>query len=461
MRVQKISAQQLEELVKTEESHFFDFKQSAIQPNKLQRTVVAFSNADGGEVIVGIKDKKVSSSATDRWDGLPNIEDFNGVLQALFNTNPPLDIRYRFLQHETSGDYALVINIEKGSQVSLASDGKVYQRQGAQNLPLSVHQIQSLTFAKGAASYEDQPLQELEPESLVDSEHLIRFLTDLSPQSDPLEFLSNQNLITHKEWNPRVCGTLLFHNAPSAVIPTRCAVKITRYETREDDPERDHLAYQDTIEAPLYDLISATVNKVTETMSQVEVWTSSGRKKLEYPPEAIWEIVVNAIIHRDYSISDDTQILIYNDRIEVRSPGRLPGYVSVENILDARFSRNPKIVRTLNRYKNAPNKDLGEGINTTFQKMKEFGLKDPIIVEDGNYVSVTLPHIPLATPTEAILEFLSNNSEITNKQARELTGIKSENAMKKEFYKLRDSGEIAMVPGKAGRNAAWQLTKQS
>jgi hypothetical protein len=82
---------------------------------------------------------------------------------------------------------------------------------------------------------------------------------------------------------------------------------------------------------------------------------------------------VNAFIHRDYSISDDIQVLLFNDRIEVRSPGRLPGYVRVENILDARYSRNPKIVRTLNWYPNPPNKDLGEGLNTAFQKMKEWG----------------------------------------------------------------------------------------
>lgn len=91
-------------------------------------------------------------------------------------------------------------------------------------------------------------------------------------------------------------------------------------------------------------------------MSSISIWTLKGLKTLNYPPEAIWEILVNAVIHRDYSISDNIQIQIYNNRIEILSPGKLPGYITVDNILDARFSRNPKIVRTLNRYKNAPNK---------------------------------------------------------------------------------------------------------
>ena len=195
-------------------------------------------------------------------------------------------------------------------------------------------------------------------------------------------------------------------------------------------------------------------------MSAVSVWTTTGLKTLQYPPEAIWEIIVNAIIHRDYSISDDVQVRIFDNRIEVVSPGKLPGYVSLDNILDARYSRNSKIVRNLARYPNPPNKDLGEGLNTAFQKMKEWRLKQPEIAEDGNYVRVTIPHIPLAAPTAAILEFLKNNAQITNKQAREMTGIRSENLVKIEFYKLRDEGRLEMVPGLKGPAAAWRLKKK-
>jgi len=106
-----------------------------------------------------------------------------------------------------------------------------------------------------------------------------------------------------------------------------------------------------------------------------------------------------------------------------------------------------------------PNKDLGEGLNTAFQKMKEWRLRDPQITEDGNYVRVTIPHIPLAAPTEAILEFLKTSPTITNRQAREITGIRSENLVKIEFYKLRDEGLLEMVPGLRGPAAAWRLTR--
>ena len=459
MKTIVISDEELTKIVDREESHFFDIKQHAGSGKSIQKVAAAFSNADGGELIIGIKDKRTGDTLNERWEGIGDIEQLNGHVQALFEVKPALDITYEFLRRERAGGYALRILIEKGTRVCATADGKIYVRQGAQSLPVrDPERVQQLSFAKGAISFEDTLLADLPAEQVVESSVLESFLAEYSPKTDPLEFTINQNLLDYKSWQPRTVSALLFHPAPSAVIPRKCAIKITRYETKEEDPERDHLAEQVTVEGPSYQLIHETVRKVTDIMSSVEVWSTQGLKKLEYPPEAIWETVVNAVIHRDYSISDDIQILIFDNRIEILSPGKLPGYVSVENILDARYSRNPKMVRTLNRYKDPPNKDLGEGLNTTFQKMKEFGLKSPNITEEGNYLKVVLPHLPLAAPTVAIMEFLKSHEQITNRHARDITGIKSENLVKIEFYKLRDEGHIERVPDLAGPKSAWQLT---
>lgn len=459
MKTIVLSDAEFSRIATRDESHFFDIKQLSVSGKSLQKIAVAFSNADGGELIVGIKDKKTGEPLDDRWEGIADIEQLNSHLQALFEVRPALDIRYEFLKREKADGYALRVLIEKGSQVCATGDGTIFLRQGAQSLPVKdPERIQQLNFAKGTSSFEDTLLIDLPAEEVVEAPELASFLADYSPKTDALEFAINQNLLDYKTWQPRTVGALLFHPTPGVMIPKKCAIKIARYETKEDDPEREHLAEQATIEGPSYQLIHETVSKITEIMSGIEVWSADGLKKLEYPPEAIWETVVNAVIHRDYSISDDIQILIFDNRIEILSPGKLPGYVSIENILDARFSRNTKLVRTLNRYKEPPNKDLGEGLNTTFQKMKEFGLKRPTIEEKGNYLKVVLPHSPLAAPTVAIMKFLETHDQITNRQARDMTGIKSENLVKVEFYKLRDEGHIERVPGKAGPKSAWQLT---
>lgn len=460
MKTINIDGIDFEKLVKRDESHFLDFKSSKISGAQLQKACCAFANSDGGEILVGIHDQKSGKDTKQRWDGFTSQEAANSLIEAIFSLTPSIDPICEWITSDFANGYVLKLTIEKLSDVAETANGSVYVRRGASSHKLTTQKkIQELKYSKGSSSFEDTPLNELEPEEITESDEIKNFLRNYSPTTDSLEFSLKQNLINKKSFIPKMAAALLFHEIPSTVVPTRCAVKISRYETREDQPEREHLAAQETLELPLNPLIKETVRLVTTMMSSFKINTSQGLTTLEYPPEAIWETVVNAIIHRDYSIADDVQILIYDNRIEIKSPGKLPGYVTIDNILETRFSRNPKIVRTLNRYQDAPNKDLGEGLNTTFQKMKDFGLKAPEIREEGNYLVVSLPHTPLAKPEELVLKFLSTNSAITNKEAREITGIRSENAMKQVFYRLRDTGKIEQIPELKGSKSAWQLTK--
>lgn len=227
-------------------------------------------------------------------------------MQAISKIKPALNVEYTVLSAEGIGGLVLLVRVEKSPEVHQTADCSVYVRQGAQSLPVKDSQrIMELQFAKGAASFEDQILTNTTTEEVTEGGELKRFLSEYSPKSDPLEFVLNQNLVDRKTWEPKVAGVLLFNDSPATVLPRKCSVKIVRYETREDDPERDHLKSAVTIEGPLYPLIHKTVDSVTEIMSKVAVWTTTGLKTLQYPPESIWEIVVNAIIHRDYSISDD------------------------------------------------------------------------------------------------------------------------------------------------------------
>lgn len=441
------------------EDHFFDRKAIGVQPARVLRHVAAFANADGGELVVGIEDEKTGVTGTARWNGAADIEAFNGLIQALREIDPPCNVAVTFLVCVGLPGYVLHLNVEKDAFVHTTPDGKVYQRVSAQSLPLSTQQALDLTYAKGERSYEDAKVPTARIEDIVDSGELAAFLADYSPQTDPLDFTVNQYLVDVRTWEPTVAGLLLFANNPSAAIPKQCAVRIARYETREEDPERDHLKETFTIEGPLYHQIHKTVEKLKDIMSSTPIWTMEGLRTVEYPPESIWEIVTNAVIHRDYSISDHIHVQVFDNRIEVKSPGRLPGYVTVENILDARYSRNPKTVRTLARYKNPPNRDMGEGLNTAFQKMKEWKLRSPEITVEGSYVTVTLPHTPLASPEETVLEFLRKNGTIRNKEARDITGIRSENSMKNVFLRLQEQGHIEPVPGLKGSASRWQLTR--
>ena len=90
--------------------------------------------------------------------------------------------------------------------------------------------------------------------------------------------------------------------------------------------------------------------------------------------------------------------------------------------------------------------------------MKEWRLRNPQLIEEGGYVRVIISHAPLASPEELVLEFLTSHGEIKNRQAREITGIHSENQMKDVFYRLKNRGLIERVPGRLGNAAAWRRT---
>lgn len=462
MKRKNLTPQEVYDLSRKPEGHFFDRKAKQITGKKIQKIATAFANADGGDFIIGIKDDKDEPDYKLRWDGVKIIEDFNFVYQNLLEISPTISYTAVELYDSISETYGLQVIIEKSDKVHSTSDQTVFVRVSAQSLPLrEPEKIQELSFAKGESSFEDLVYKDAKAEDIFESKEIHRFLNDYSPQSDPIDFTINQNLVDRNNYDPKIAGLLLFNDNPVTLLPRKCGIKITRYDTSEKEPEREHLKEQINIEGCLYSQIHDSATAVTDIMSKIKIWTSKGLQTVNYPNETIWEILVNAIIHRDYSISDDVHILIFNNRIEIISPGKLPGYVTVENILSSRYSRNSKIVRTLNRYKDPPNKDMGEGLNTAFQKMKDWKLKEPQISVEGNYVKVTIAHTPLAAPEETIMEYLEINPNIKNRQAREITGIKSENVMKGVFYKLRKENLIEAVMSKNDTKIVAWKKKQS
>lgn len=463
MEKKLISKQEAINIIKENESHFLDLKSKDITGKKLQRVVTSFANADGGEVYVGIMDEKEQvQEIFNRWNGFENQEQMNQLIQSItLDIEPAIhtDIEFYEVREQTGHGLVLKITVFKSAEVHYTPDNKVFVRKGAQSLPITGDQITNLKLSKGLISFEDQLVEGYDIEELEDSEELKGFLEVFSPQVDVMSYLKKQRLIRKQknEFYPTISAILLYADNPSAILSKKCAVKVTRYDTNELEPKREHLQKQYTFEGTLMQQINDTINCVKEIIEAVHVLNEGKLTKVKYPIEAIQEIVVNALIHRDYNLSDDIHVLIFNNRIEVKNPGRLPGYITQANILEERFARNPTIVRLLNKYPDPPNKDIGEGLNTAFQKMQEMRLKAPKIELENNRVVVTLPHEPLASPEETVIDYLKTNEEINNRTARKLCGIASENTMKNVFVRLRDHGLIEKVPGKKGASTAWRI----
>lgn len=440
-----------------EEDHFFDKKAVDIKGDKIQKIAVAFANADGGEVLIGICDDKDEAIPEKRWVGHETTEAFNQIIQALTELTPSIDFRFDFLARENEArNYVMRVKINKGLAVHETASKKIFIRQGAQSLPVTSRiKIMELTHAKGIVSEEDS----LVPSSSIEEleQELNVFLSSLPIKvNEPINFLLKEKLVDKKEWVPTVASLLLFSENPSASLPRQCAIRIVRYDTDSENIDRDALTEDNiAIEGPLYQQIQDAYSAIEKFLSKNKVWKIEGLVETTYPKETIWEILVNTVIHRDYSISDNVLVSIFNNRIEFKSPGRFSGFVTAENILDNRFSRNSKIVRILSKYKDSPNKDLGEGMNTAFQKMKAMGLRDPEILEDGNYVKITLRHSTYVEPEKIIMDFISRHGEINNRQARDLTGIDSPEKVTYQLAKLREKGLIQRSPSLTGTKSTW------
>ena len=454
--VVEVTGHERDRLLTVDEDHYCDLKGIEIAPAKLTRTISALANASGGDVYVGISEENFFGLKDRLWNGFKNPEAANAHIQVIASMLP-LTSEYscQFLKSPGSTGLVLHVTVQKTVQIVEASDGISYVRHGAQNLPAkSATERERLRLDKGVQSFESVPV-DVDIDFVSESNVLDRFVREVIPASKPMKYLRSQSLI--KSGKPVVAAVLLFADEPQAALPKRSAIKLYRYGTTDDSGTRDSLKGDPmTIEGPLYELIRAAVDRTVQMVEGIKKLGPKGLEPVTYPRETLHEIVTNAVLHRDYSIGADIQIRVFDNRVEVESPGLLPGHVTVKNVLDEQFARNGALVRLINRFPNPPNKDVGEGLNTAFEAMKKLRLRPPVLLEFKNSVVVKIKHEPLATPEQAVMDYLENHPEITNRVARELTGIRSENSMKEVFYRLRDSGVLEQVPQRSQAKKAWR-----
>jgi ATP-dependent DNA helicase RecG len=365
---------------------------------------------------------------------------------------------YTFLTSQGDSGYVLKIDVAKSRDIKKASDGVAYVRRGAQNLPVDTEEgLSRLRRNKGLTSFETEPVN-VPAELISNSEITIEFMLEVVPTSEPEVWLRKQQILI--EGKPTVAGLILFAEEPQAALPKRTGIKVYRYQTTEEEGTRETLSEDPiSIEGHAYGQIRHAVKKTAEIIESVRVNTSEGLEQVNYPITALHEIITNAVLHRDYSVADDIHIRIFDNRVEVISPGTLPAHITPENILAERFARNATIVRLINKFPDPPNKDVGEGLNTAFRAMREMKLRPPTVSQSGASVQVVLRHEALATPEELILQHLQKNDQITNKVGRELCFVGSENKMKGILQRMVRNGFIELVPGTTRYSAAYQLVK--
>lgn len=445
MNIISLTDGEVAKIMDKKESHFFDFKSSAISPGKLTKSISGFANAEGGEIIVGIQEN--TRDASKIWQGFETVEAANSIIQIIFTILPLGEgCHTTFLQSEKHDGLLLQVEVEKNRQIVRTSAGEVYIRRSAQNLPVQTDEgLKRLEYAKGITSFEANTIS-APMEALTNSEAIIRFMMEVVPHQEPDTWLQKEYLVVGGK--PTVAGVLLFSDLPQALLPKKCGIKIYRYRTVDEEGSRESLVgTPENVEGCAYDQIYAAVAVTTGIIAKIPKMSSAGLETVEYPQETLHEIITNAVLHRDYSIPDDIHIRIYDNRVEVESPGALPGHITQSNILQERFARNGAIQRMVNKFPNPPNKDVGEGLNTAFRAMQQLRLKEPEIRSLDSKVIVVIRHEKLGSPEKLIMEYLAQNEKISNGIAREICFIREDWRIRNIFSKLVEAGMIEKIEG--------------
>lgn len=416
----------------------FDCKRARVSPAKICETICAFANTGGGTIVIGLEDPDKEVQRKERLVGISEGEDnISEILNAIEKDfAPPLiNVTHReieIINREGHPDRIVVLEIPKSNEIHSLKNGDTYRRDGRTNHKMGVTEITNLRYEKGSSRYEDELADGLTASDL-DQDLLQHLKQDMhSESSSALQFLADLGLTTRRNHSRALCksAVLLFGRNPSTQLRSKCGIKITHYygEERNYSGHPNFVLRPYTVEGPLISQIEQAVDFFRRAViaSPPKLIGARFRPSLLIPEWAFQEAITNAVIHRNYFIEDDIQVRLFDNRIEIESPGAYPGHITPENIRKERFARNPIIQRTLNRFNDAPNLDIGEGVDRIYEMMRESNLYDPVysqVTDKPRSVQITLYNIQKLDYWDTVSKYLDDNYRITNGQMREILNI--------------------------------------
>ena len=447
-----------------EETQFLEFKRigGASVVSKIIQTIVAFANTDGGNIILGIDDpEKTKLKGFNRVYGIEeNKENYDEVFREAKRITPFILIQKLEIPLN-DGKTVAILRIPKATNDLHAIDGHYYERLKKGNKELSAQEVINLRYARGFTRA-DSELVDVDFE-LLETRYYDAWRNNRRINGSVKDVLTKTGLA--KKGKPTRAAVMLFAEYPTGLMDTKCAIKIMKYAgTIEHYGETPNMiGVPKIIDAPIIEQISKAQEYVLLMLSKGIEMHSGFVSKYLIPERAIKEAITNAVIHRDYYIKRDIEIKIFEDRIEIISPGLFPYNINKNNIGLVRSEgyRNDLIVKTLREFPDPPNLDQNEGVVAMRNEMKTEGLYPPVFrtyPETHNTVEVVLLNEHTPSEWEKVKEYLEVNRYITNSKAREITGIVQNYTMSRLLAKWVDQGLLLRIDVDNGpRNIRYKL----
>ena len=277
----------------------------------------------------------------------------------------------------------MIVSVTKSPQVhSIVGDG-TFIRLGKSNKEIVASEINELSFARGMISAETQ-LEHVDW-TLLDTPLWRAYVAQrrlTRPLPEALEHVGLARRDEQGVLRPTRAAVLLFAEDPSGLMAAKASMRVFHYKGDRivHGPTPNLLKPPKTISGPLARQIADGLEYiVSELATGIKMGPHGFETVQRYPLRVLREVITNAVIHRDYHLASDIHIRLFDDRIEVESPGLFPGQITVANLRTSQpTNRNPMIVNHLREFPDPPNLDAGEGIRMMFQTMDKAGLYVPI-----------------------------------------------------------------------------------
>ena len=472
----------IQEIISRKEDQTFDCKSIQIDPKALAVPIVAFANADGGVIAIGVSDKTRKIEGVDQ-----HTEKLNELLRVPFDfCNPSVPVICSYLpctDKDGNGNRILLMEIPASSSLHTNQADEAFMRVGDKSRKLTFDERVQLMYDKGERYYEDAAvygatIDDIDMDAVADYAKLVGY------GKSPLQYLRENNgfVTTNKKGEEDVSTAciLLFGKNPQKFFP-RARTRFIRYEGIDEKVGAEMNVIKDvTFEGTILNQIKKTIEFIE---TQVREPTFLGQHaqfvtKRDYPEFVIQEMTVNACCHRAYNIKGtEIQIKMFDDRLVFESPGKLPGQVKPNNIRHTHFSRNPKIAAFLKAYHYV--KEFGEGFDRICREQEANGANVPSFRTDEFILKISVPKVTdkraeteqkrnvseqnrteteqkpnrkdvkLTEKREAILQLMSDNPYISKAEIGKLLGLHP-SAVSRNIEAMRGKYLRRVGPDKGG-----------
>lgn len=438
---------------------------------KIVETIVAMANTDGGIIVLGIDDpQQTKLKGFDRIFGIEEgPERYDEIGRNIRRISPPMTGLWP-PQHLScaNGKTAALLRVPKAITTFHTLDDRVIVRGEKGNDLIKPHQLIRFQYAKGF-QHADSELVPIDF-ALLQTDYYEQWRRSREPLSGAIETVLFSTGLARRDTDgavrPTRAAVLLFALYPNDLLETKCTIRVLQYEgiVETVGTTLNLIGKPETIKGPVIrQIVAGQEYLLTILRAGMRIPGSGFQTQYRIPERAVKEAITNAVIHRDYFIKRDIEVKIFEDRVEIESPGLLPSNITPANIglVRAESYRNDLLVKHLREFPNPPNLDLNEGVKAMRSDMAKHHLYPPAFVtypQLPDSVRVVLLSEIKATEWDKVHHFLTHKEKVVaNQTVRRILRQEDTNKVSRMMKKWAEQGLLEVINSGSKKNRKYRL----